>query len=244
MNINEMRDDDKKQYYNNCNLIIKLILKHYYPRTIRDIVNDDTGIVEVFISNSHISLLPNRKWKCIKRVIDKLVRNEDKKESESCNICTKQIKMNVSCPTCGDKYCSDCYIQIFKNGKGIITCPYCGFKYGNHMTDLEIDCGILEIKKKLNLIRLSKYYDNNKTKMNKMCRENYKNKRDIHLQKAKERYQEKKEEIKKKQNKKFNCECGGRYSNSTKSRHLRTKRHMKYVDKIFNEAGLEVKESF
>ncbi len=244
MHINEMRDDEKKQYYKKCNLLVKLILKQYHPRTINKNVNEDNGFIEVFISKSHLTLLPNKTWIDTKRVIDKLLRDEYKVNSGDCNICSKPININVSCPECGNKYCSDCYIKIFKKGKGIITCPYCKFKYGNVMSDLEINYGILEIRRKLNLRRQSNYYNKNKTKMNSMCRDNYKNKRDIHLQKAKDRYQEKKEEIKKKQNEKFNCECGGRYSNSTKARHLRTKRHMKYIDKIFNEAGLEVKESF
>jgi hypothetical protein len=45
----------------------------------------------------------------------------------------------------------------------------------------------------------------------------------------KEYRDENKAEIKEKQNVKCNCECGGKYQHSTKSRHLKTKKHQEFL---------------
>jgi hypothetical protein len=47
------------------------------------------------------------------------------------------------------------------------------------------------------------------------------------------RYREKhKERINEKQKEKFNCECGGKYTYSSKARHKKTKKHLEFENKI------------
>jgi hypothetical protein len=46
----------------------------------------------------------------------------------------------------------------------------------------------------------------------------------------KEYYNNNKEIIKNKKKEKFNCECGGQFSYSCKSGHLKTKKHLKYIN--------------
>ena len=47
-----------------------------------------------------------------------------------------------------------------------------------------------------------------------------------------EHYKENKEEINEKAREKFNCECGGRYTNGGKSTHIKYKKHQKYLNEI------------
>jgi hypothetical protein len=51
-------------------------------------------------------------------------------------------------------------------------------------------------------------------------------KKDKHKEISKKYY----EEIKEKKNKKYNCECGGKYTECHKARHLRTKKHQKFLE--------------
>ena len=43
---------------------------------------------------------------------------------------------------------------------------------------------------------------------------------------SRETYEDKKEEI----NKKLNCPCGGKYTKTNKSKHVKTKKHLKYLE--------------
>lgn len=45
----------------------------------------------------------------------------------------------------------------------------------------------------------------------------------------KEYYLENREYLRNKANTKYQCECGGRYSYSTKSRHLKSNKHIKFT---------------
>ena len=59
------------------------------------------------------------------------------------------------------------------------------------------------------------YHANNKEKLNAQCREY----NAIH-----------KEKIKARKNQKHNCECGGKYTNSNKAQHLKTKKHQAFIN--------------
>jgi hypothetical protein len=60
--------------------------------------------------------------------------------------------------------------------------------------------------------------------------------RDKHKEEISERnkqyYDQHKEEISEKQKQKFDCECGGRYINTGKNRHMKTQRHLKYLEDL------------
>ena len=55
------------------------------------------------------------------------------------------------------------------------------------------------------------------------------------LEERKKFYQENKDKIRKKQKEKFECECGGRFTTSSKARHQRTKKHQEYLSTIEHE---------
>ena len=48
----------------------------------------------------------------------------------------------------------------------------------------------------------------------------------------KQRYIDNLESIKLKQNKKYNCECGGKYTHSNKTQHFRTPKHQEYLKNL------------
>ena len=49
-------------------------------------------------------------------------------------------------------------------------------------------------------------------------------------EKCKNYYYKNKEELKAKANEKFNCPCGGKYTYSSKKKHSKTKKHLKYLE--------------
>jgi hypothetical protein len=67
------------------------------------------------------------------------------------------------------------------------------------------------------LEKRKQYYDEHKEEM---------------LEKRKQYYDEHKEEIREQRNQPFDCECGGSYTNRHKSRHMKTQKHLKYLDNL------------
>ena len=51
-------------------------------------------------------------------------------------------------------------------------------------------------------------------------------------EKSKEYYEANKEELKEKQREKFKCDCGGKFTRCSKSVHLKTKKHKKYLNSL------------
>ena len=74
-----------------------------------------------------------------------------------------------------------------------------------------------EEKKKRRRISDKKWYDKNKEK-----RSEY----------NKKWYEKNREKINARQKEKFTCECGGRYTHTNKAGHLRTKKHLNYVEAL------------
>ena len=84
------------------------------------------------------------------------------------------------------------------------------------------------------------YRNNNKEHIKEKSKE-YRDENKEHIkEKKQEYYQNNKEDIKKKTknyrdenkehiNEKFNCDCGGKYTTINKKKHLRTKKHQKYL---------------
>jgi hypothetical protein len=98
-----------------------------------------------------------------------------------------------------------------------------------------------EIKEKL-----KDYYQNNKEQHNQYSKEYRQNNkkyfkeynkqyrkdnREKIAERKKQYYQDNREQIKEQANKKFDCECGGKYTHGNKPRHLRSKKHQKYLNK-------------
>ena len=63
-----------------------------------------------------------------------------------CNICYVNNK-NIKCNQCNNKFCLDCYINVFKSNAGKFICPYCRFAIGKDLNcDLLVGLSIIEIK--------------------------------------------------------------------------------------------------
>jgi len=75
-----------------------------------------------------------------------------------------------------------------------------------------------------------KYRQENKESISKKQREYYQDNKQSYNKKQKEYQLENRDTIRERQNEKFNCECGGRYTRSCKSHHLKTKKHQKWLD--------------
>ena len=71
-----------------------------------------------------------------------------------------------------------------------------------------------------------KYYQTNKKELYEKEKEKRPQKRELINQQARERYKENKE----KYIEHFKCPCGGQYTKQHKSRHFKTKKHLKYLE--------------
>ena len=138
------------KYDKRCNVIKNLILKDYINDKFDFIRNPETLYTEIVINNnSKITILLDSNWKEIKRHIDKKIIVQRNGISQDCIICYETIQKNVTCPKCSNNYCDECYINLFKSGKGVICCPFCKYSYGNTMSEYMIQMGVNEIKHKL-----------------------------------------------------------------------------------------------
>lgn len=74
------------------------------------------------------------------------------------------------------------------------------------------------------------WYIDNKDRILENQKQFYKDNKDRILENKKQFYKDNKDKISEKRNQKFNCECGGKYTDRHKSRHLKSKKHLKYMD--------------
>jgi len=153
MSVEEFNKYDKR-----CDVIKNIILKDYKDISFDFVRNPDTLIVEIIINKAvKISILPNNTLKDIKRHIDKKISNQHNGVSEDCIMCCEKIQNNVTCSKCSNNYCSECYINLFKIGKGIIKCPHCRFEIGEIMPDYMIPICIEDIRFKIELRKSQKF---------------------------------------------------------------------------------------
>lgn len=124
-------------------LMIKLIIKYIdglKPKPpeyeIRCSNEENTDIIIRFPElKKTVTILKIYKWKEAKRILDKKMNSDDKNECEICY--TQMIENKVSCPKCANYYCGECYINIYRENKGIIICPFCRWKYGYKPSNIE-----------------------------------------------------------------------------------------------------------
>jgi hypothetical protein len=141
-----MNIEDVEDYNKNVNIIKSLVNKTYKNYNIKFIKNIETNLIEINIFDFKITILQNDKWNKIKKHIEHKLNGF----SGECSICLNKIIKNVSCNNCLNNWCGDCYINLFKNGKGIIICPYCRFSFGENIQDDNIiNLCIDDIRKKL-----------------------------------------------------------------------------------------------
>jgi hypothetical protein len=78
--------------------------------------------------------------------------------------------------------------------------------------------------------KIKEYKNQYKTEHAETIKEQNKQYRTEHAEKIKERKKKYNTENAEKINQKYECECGGKYTNSHKSRHFTTKKHLKYLN--------------
>ncbi len=135
-------------------LYIGLIYKHYRDCEIKiiekecDDMMDTLFTVELNLGNTRYtsSIIRNTTWKKIKKLIDNRLYHNKKEE---CAICCNQMIKKVDCNGCTNTFCGHCYIDIFKQNKGLIVCPFCRFTTGYKQSDWAIEMGVQMIKNKL-----------------------------------------------------------------------------------------------
>jgi hypothetical protein len=91
---------------------------------------------------------------------------------------------------------------------------------------LTLELGNVEYNK----INCKKYYEINKTELNEKHQTYNKENKDKIREYQKKYNQDNLETIKERQNKKHNCECGGRFTHNQKLRHMKTKRHLAFLE--------------
>ena len=74
------------------------------------------------------------------------------------------------------------------------------------------------------------YYENNAEKIREQKKEYYDNNAEKIKERHKDYYDNNAEKIKERNNTKCECECGGKYTNQNKSKHIKTNKHKKYLN--------------
>jgi len=134
------------KYNKRCDVIKDLILTKYTDTTFEFIRNRATLYIEVIINNnSKISLLPNNTWGEVERHINKKIIWF----TGDCMICCEKMENAVSCPKCSNNFCGECYIKLFRLGKGIIKCPHCRHSTGEEKPEYMIETYVDQIKHSL-----------------------------------------------------------------------------------------------
>jgi len=168
---------------------------------------------------------------------------------------TDKIYIGSTCDTLSNRFCNHKYkYKCWKNGKDKYVSSYALFDLvGVDNCKIELEHNFAcDSKTKLNkeegriqrlykdIIvnkeiagRTSKEYNQEHKEEKKEYMKEYRqqHKEEIN-EKANEYYQEHKQEINEKRNQKHDCECGGKYSHSTKARHFRGKKHLNYIQYI------------
>ena len=78
--------------------------------------------------------------------------------------------------------------------------------------------------------QVKKYRDDHKDKIREQKKEYYQDNKEKINEYYKKYKELNKDRIREHKNKKFNCECGGKYTHTHKARHLKTLKHKKYID--------------
>jgi hypothetical protein len=89
-------------------------------------------------------------WKQITRAVEK--KRDFVPGPRCCGICCEERSgpaSNVSCNRCANSFCGECYIGLFRTGRGIIRCPFCRDEFGFLMSPQDVERGVRMIRSKL-----------------------------------------------------------------------------------------------
>ncbi len=101
-------------------------------------------------SINKLAILPDENWNQVKSNIDKVLNaihmNLEQKKLESCELCTRDIKVKASCNFCHKISCLECYIDSFRKGCGVVKCGFCSQTFGVKCPKKYIDMMIGDIR--------------------------------------------------------------------------------------------------
>lgn len=135
------------EYMKTVNLIYKLSKKYisqfadFQDLRLNIGLNIFNGFFEMRIGDSEIglSILPRSKWQHIKARLNSDILNL----TIDCSLCSMEMdNKRVACNSCGCLICANCYITLYKKGKGIIKCNSCSSQHGRICSRKEIEEGI------------------------------------------------------------------------------------------------------
>ena len=121
-----------------------------------------------------------------------------------------------------------CHYKMFLKGLYGNIKSFDIIKNNNYKIELLEDCNI---KTKQELLARERYFIKNNNCLNKYIPgRSYKQYYNDNKDKAKDYYETNKDKINIKKKEKFDCLCGGQYTNVNKSRHIKTSKHIKYLE--------------
>jgi len=117
-----MNIEQSEEFY----IIIKKVRQYIPDVDIEFRFNQNTESLElIFIQEKSVmTILHHNTWDEIKRHINTII---SKNKEINCRICCDKIKSRTGCTKCASDWCHECYINMFKTGKGIIKCPFCRY---------------------------------------------------------------------------------------------------------------------
>ena len=150
---------------------------------------------------------------------------------------TDDIYIGSTCQKLCQRMCNHrCNFKLWKNGKYYFVTSFELIKHD--------DCKIILIEdyqcdNKEQLNQRERFYVENMDCVNKCIpgrtrkeygKEHYQNNRELLCEKAKIYRESHKYKIRENNKEKHNCECGGKYTTCNKSRHLKSKKHINYLE--------------
>lgn len=86
--------------------------------------------------------------------------------------------------------------------------------------------------KEIMITRAKNRYIEHKDDINRSCKNRYQEKKQDCIDYQRRRYEEKKKEILRKKKIKITCDCGSSFCKNQKQRHIRTKKHIRYLQSL------------
>ena len=102
----------------------------------------------VSANNFRFSVFEDSVWKDVQRTLLRKMRPTD---DCGCHICSEEFtsrNIPLSCNTCGNEFCLECYIRLFEHGQGMIICPWCRESTGFKMPRSSIPGQVQKIREK------------------------------------------------------------------------------------------------
>ena len=138
-------------YNKRCHIIYNIIDAKFPAIKFQLESNHDNNLTEILFEYlpgniSVITILPDSTIQEIERNIK--VKLTDETDGH-CIVCFETEIKRVACPRCGNYFCGECYINIFRHNNGLIKCPHCRFTDGKIQHPNMIETLVDDIRSKL-----------------------------------------------------------------------------------------------